>query len=254
MFKIGEIYEVSEAMNGGGFSEFAVVEVVSQERNPLCKLLSGKCEYNHAPGNEPGAWIDGKFLRPLTLMAGDYVACADIATDAEYDAVRAAFIAAGAEISAYDYALGAESRGDWKYFGWNVPQNCIDRWNAGCVLVGANRLMTPALVLSTVRAPEAKEWDGVGLPPVGTKCEYAGFGGRIERGVITCHVTLGDKSIMAFIQYPEGGYDCSADVKKFRPVRTEEHRLAEQLQSDAGLKPKDAARVIAAGYRKAVVS
>lgn len=251
MFKIGEIYEVSNADNGGGFSEFAVVEVISQERNPLCKLLSGKCEYNNAPGDEPGAWINGKFLRPLTLMAGDYVACADIATDAEYDAVRDAFIAAGCEVSEYKAGVDALGRGGWDFFGWDHSANVLNRWDKSCKGAGA-RLMTPALVLSTVRAPEAKEWGGVGLPPVGTKCE-AIWG---VKNVWLPSIVLDEKGSFSYFwngKWNIPDYDDGHNAE-FRKPATEEHRLAEQLQSDAGLKPKAAARVIAAGYRKAVVS
>ncbi len=250
MFKIGEIYEVSNAMNGGSFSEFAVVDVVSQGGGPLCRLLSGKCEYNNAPGDEPGAWIDGAHLRPLTLRRGDYVACTDIKTDAEYDAVRDAFIAAGCEVDRHKSGVDARGRVDWDFFGWDSAANVLNRWGKSCKSAGA-RLLTPALVLSTVRAAEAKEWDGAGLPPAGTKCE-ATWG---VKDVWLQSIVLDENGSFSYFwngKWNIPDYDDGHNVE-FRKPATEEHRLSEQLQSDAGLKPKAAARVIAAGYRKAVV-
>jgi hypothetical protein len=90
------------------------------------------------------------------------------------------------------------------------------------------------------------EWNGEGLPPVGTVCEFDEYYG-FKEGKIVAHITLvgGDK--VAYIQYPGGGYGCSRDASKFRKIKPKktEAELMEEIFNKSGIQG-----LIDAGYHK----
>ncbi len=77
------------------------------------------------------------------------------------------------------------------------------------------------------KKPEA--WDGEGLPPVGTECEVSNCGNPFE----FCEIKyMGDKvCVVGYDVYGDQHYHLSS--VKFRPIRTEEEKLIDQLIKDA---------------------
>lgn len=118
------------------------------------------------------------------------------------------------------------------------------------------------------------DWDGEGLPPVGTVCEFAGFNPeetlptdpRVgDQVTVIAHFKSGSIDVAAFtfyaapefeyLQVAQGAYGC------FRPFRTaeqiaseERHRVVLQMQNDASCHAnKDLfEKLYDAGYRKQV--
>lgn len=92
----------------------------------------------------------------------------------------------------------------------------------------------------------ADTWDGNGLPPVGTVCEFVGQYAPRE-GVIVCHIVLTTGAKVAYIQYPKGGYDCSSNPVNFQPLKSKktEAELMEEIFNKSGIQG-----LIDAGYRK----
>ena len=120
-----------------------------------------------------------------------------------------------------------------------------------------------------------KVWDGEGLPPVGTVCEFAGFNPeetmptdpRVgDQVTVIAHFMSGSFEVAAFtfyappefeyLQVAQGAYGC------FRPVRTPEQIAADEraanieaMRADIGWKapylgPCPVALLYDAGYRK----
>lgn len=90
---------------------------------------------------------------------------------------------------------------------------------------------------------EVKPWDGEGLPPVGTVCEFAGFNPEEtlpsdpmvgDRVTVIAHFKSGSLDVAAFtffappefeyLQVAQGAYGC------FRPIRTPEQIAAEERE------------------------
>lgn len=71
----------------------------------------------------------------------------------------------------------------------------------------------------------AEEWDGVGLPPVGTVCEY-----NDNFAWCACDVVAYANGKVVFTRpdYPEAVYVCGCDEVSFRPIRTTEQIAAEE--------------------------
>lgn len=259
MNKVGDRFEVTKDKWESGFSKGSIIEIYKDAHKdaPLFKLVSGSCDYTNADGML-GAWADFDGLRELssaaiTLRPGDYVSLREVKTDEEYDAVRDAFLAAGCKVTRHNCGMDAEGRVDWDFLGWDVSANILNRWDCGCETAGA-RLLTIAQVLGTATV----EWDGTGLPPVGSVIKINTTSHRYRDHNGEC------VTVIAILKDPEDDMDFIVAMNDtagyvamrpsaFEPFNAERQRLTEELQQSANLKPKAAARVIAAGYRKEVV-
>lgn len=114
--------------------------------------------------------------------------------------------------------------------------------------------------VDALNAPKVVEWGGVGLPPVGTVCQYQNSLGSWFMVEITAIAKKG----ICFIQPDRDGENYACKVSsKFRPVRTAEQVAAEEREKaikeiciDAGspeMTPgqlKGAEKLYMAGYRK----
>lgn len=118
------------------------------------------------------------------------------------------------------------------------------------------------------RVTGAVQWDGKGLPPVGTWCEYIGEKHGLESGAhveIIHHFHAGAADVAVFI-YSKGigmgRHVAQSIAENFRPIRTPEQIAAEeqakavhQMGLDAGFSgsvQEFAVRLYQAGYRKHV--
>lgn len=145
--------------------------------------------------------------------------------------------------------------------GWTVPLHTA----YGLRIEDCNRPL--------IKRPE---WNGEGLPPVGTVCEFAGFNPEEtlpsdpiigDRVTVIAHFKSGSIDVAAFtffvppefeyLQVAQGAYGC------FRPIRTPEQIAAEERSKsiaeivklvgwEYGVVGSDeaAARIYDAGYRK----
>ncbi|HCR1961854.1 TPA: hypothetical protein ONC42_000502 [Enterobacter kobei] len=84
----------------------------------------------------------------------------------------------------------------------------------------------------SARVASKPEWDGVGLPPVGTECEYSLNAGRTW---FKCKIdyVLGTQGLIMLADVYEGGqfvgfaeYDGKL---KFRPIRSEEDKKRDEI-------------------------
>ncbi|MHC9118272.1 hypothetical protein ACYTSF_28710 [Pseudomonas aeruginosa] len=124
--------------------------------------------------------------------------------------------------------------------------------------------------------PEKVEWDGQGLPPVGTVCEFAGgtyspedpFDNDLREGdrvTIIAHFKDGDLDLAAFtfnpqVRNPDRGAACveQGAYGCFRPIRTPEQIAAEEREkaieemcfAEETLTVKQAKALYEAGYRR----
>lgn len=97
-------------------------------------------------------------------------------------------------------------------------------------------------------------WDGTGLPPVGTVCEYLGAHRYDEWSVVRIFAEWGDK---VFVDFGDGWRD-ERDESRFRPMRTPEQIASEErekaihamLDEFPGLDAQTAALIYDACYRK----
>ena len=96
----------------------------------------------------------------------------------------------------------------------------------------------------------APQWDGTGLPPVGTVCEVEDEDGNWHECRILAHY-LDDAVFSPDPDYPHGAYD-GLPAGRFRPIRAPEQIASEEaleeierLYSEGG-----PAAVFDAGYRK----
>jgi len=72
------------------------------------------------------------------------------------------------------------------------------------------------------------EWNGEGLPPVGTKC----FNREGSEGVIVAHVTDSNGDIEAIMQCSDDWYICGdGDAKPINPIKSERDRQIDALLS-----------------------
>ena len=75
--------------------------------------------------------------------------------------------------------------------------------------------------------PADPQWDGKGLPPVGTICQMVSIEGRKE-GVIKCHLVGADGSPLAAIQF-EKGYGIGT-LYCFRPIKSEREKAIDEMK------------------------
>ena len=73
--------------------------------------------------------------------------------------------------------------------------------------------------------PKPAAWDGEGLPPIGTECEFL-----IDRWR-TCRILFAVKSLIVFYD-DEGLERCrNVDSVKFRPIKTEGEKSYEEMMN-----------------------
>lgn len=99
-----------------------------------------------------------------------------------------------------------------------------------------------------IKRPQ-KDWDGMGLPPVGTRCLYGQ-----EEGTVVAHVL--DRSIVEVIfQYDRNAKGWISDTAGFKPLPTQEQKERESAVKEMidtfKLSRDNAERLYDAGYRKA---
>lgn len=198
-------------------------------------------------------YVSAEDVTPLrvALRPGDYVDTKGM-NDEEYHAVARAFMAAGAERD--EYRENYRPNGIFQLFGWEAESNGLAHWNCADNFGDNPRLLTIAQVLGTATA----EWDGAGLPPVGSVIKINTTSHRYRDHNGEC------VTVIAILKDPEDDMDFIVAMNDtagyvamrpsaFEPFNAEQQRLTEELQQAANIKPKQAERVIAAGYRKEVV-
>lgn len=81
------------------------------------------------------------------------------------------------------------------------------------------------------KRPTTPAWNGEGLPPVGCECEVKWDDGRESwhHGTVLCPHSR-DKGVMAAVLHHEPHEDRLVWADKFRPLRTPEQRLREELE------------------------
>ena len=117
---------------------------------------------------------------------------------------------------AEDYASAIVTRAEW--------QAAVDALNADkCDHSHGNKIGCPEC--GELNAPKVVEWDGVGLPPVGTVCQYQNSLGSWFKVEITAIAKKG----ICFIQPDLDGENYACKVSsKLRPIRTAEQVAAEE--------------------------
>lgn len=111
-------------------------------------------------------------------------------------------------------------RGEWEYFGMD------GHW----ILYGP---ACSKLKAAMVARPEIHEWNGEGLPPAGTVCEFkAGHSQFPELSWtevrINSHDSQGGRDFAVFASM--SGYGGCSDPADFRPIRTPEQIAAEERE------------------------
>lgn len=134
-----------------------------------------------------------------------------------------------------------ENAPEWATHYSTVYEMFIGVYDEGIVSYG---VLTDPLI----KRPQ-KEWDGTGLPPVGTRCLY----GR-EEGTVVAHVL--DRSIVEVIfQYDSKAKGWISDTAGFKPLPTQEQKEREsavkEMVGTFKLSRDNAERLYDAGYRKA---
>lgn len=248
-YKAGDKFTAMRDSFGGGYRKGDVLVLREDDQSAFPFF------HNETTGNT--ACCELQFVRKIseaaiTLRPGDYVSLREVKTDEEYDAVRDAFLAAGCPVGKSKAGMNAKERAGWKFVGWDSDAGLLNRWSMDHH-PGSKRLLTIAQVLGT----DVVEWDGTGLPSVGSVIKintsshrYKDHNGECVK-VIAILKDPDDDADFIVAMNDTAGY-VAMRPSAFEPVRTEQQRLIAQLQHDASLKPKAAARVIAAGYRKEV--
>lgn len=98
-----------------------------------------------------------------------------------------------------------------------------------------------------------KQWNGEGLPPVGTECEYADYKGNWHKIYIVAR-HLG----ATFVEWRSNDFKGSDIIrgeiseKRFRPVQNEREKAIDEIASMIGRGTffEDAERIYDTGYRK----
>lgn len=116
--------------------------------------------------------------------------------------------------------------------------------------------------VDALNAPKVVEWDGVGLPPVGSaSCEYLGAHKYDEWTVVNIFAHYGHT---VFVDFGDG-WRAEEDSSRFRPIRTAEQVAAEDREKAVfeiahilidnrheSAEYHQAGRIYDAGYRKQV--
>ena len=72
-----------------------------------------------------------------------------------------------------------------------------------------------------------KEWDGSGLPPIGTVCEYRVNEDEWVSGEVFGHRVCPDGGVQLFVSL-KNNWDYSSAHDRFRPIKTPEQVAAEE--------------------------
>jgi hypothetical protein len=126
------------------------------------------------------------------------------------------------------------------------------------------------------KAIDVPVWDGTGLPPVGTVCEFAGFNPEEtmptdpragDQVTVIAHFMSGSFEVAAFIFYAPPGFEyfqvAQGAYGCFRPIRTPEQIAAEEREKAIGdmekttnwqITQSSSRALYDAGYRKMVKS
>ena len=106
-------------------------------------------------------------------------------------------------------------------------------------------------ILSEPSKPEAPEWDGKGLPPVGCECVARNYHyGQAFEAAKVVHRTRKDVILVEYASGDAGFLTAPAD---FRPIRSEEDKAVKEMVRIMNDWSSDKARASAlhrAGYRK----
>lgn len=116
--------------------------------------------------------------------------------------------------------------------------------------------------VDTLKAGE-QAWDGEGLPPIGTVCEYNGYREDLKPGQkleVIYHFNAGQADVAAFVYEEDGSKHVGQAIAScFRPIRTAEQIWTEELREiiESGLDGMKTIsqvidEIIDAGYRKQV--
>lgn len=180
-------------------------------------------------------------LIPLSfrIQPGDYIDTTGFDESQRREVVQGFLDAGAPEGEGMRY-----SNMSWHFIGWSNTGvfYCEDD---AFKQAGFTRQITLSQLLGTSKQAPT-EWNGEGLPPVGTKCE-ATWGAKWEWH----KAFILDSNSFAFFSEILGQWFIDpTEGAEFRKPLSGDALLAEQLQRDANIKPKAAARVIAAGYRK----
>lgn len=88
--------------------------------------------------------------------------------------------------------------------------------------------------VDALKKVSVEPWNGEGLPPVGTVCEYAHPGDGFD--VCRIEAYIKDKVVFTCPNYsidPDAVFMTGADDPEFRPIRTLEQIAAEKYEADA---------------------
>ena len=111
---------------------------------------------------------------------------------------------------------------------------------------------------NAVKRPQ--EWDGSGVPPVGTVCEYRVNEDEWVSGEVFGHRVCPNGDVQLFVSL-NNSWDFSSALDRFRPIKTPEqtaleerlHAINEMHRVILESRTKTVAALYDAGYRKAVV-
>lgn len=93
---------------------------------------------------------------------------------------------------------------------------------------GWRQCLKPCKAVSEIVRPKSAEWNGEGLPPVGTACER-NYGGEWKKTIVCGHSPDG-QSWAAFYDEDKAGW---LGATGFRPIRTPEQIAADERESKA---------------------
>ena len=83
--------------------------------------------------------------------------------------------------------------------------------------------------VDALNSPKVVEWDGIGLPPVGSaSCEYLGANKYDEWTVVNIFAHRGHTVFVDF----GNGWRAEEDSSRFRPIRTAEQVAAEEREAE----------------------
>lgn len=119
--------------------------------------------------------------------------------------------------------LNEEPRHGSEFFGWTT---CKFTMAEDCQSAWVTRAEWQAAV-DALNAPKVVEWDGEGMPPVGSaSCEYLGAHKYDEWTVVNIFAHYGHT---VFVDFGDG-WRAEDDISRFRPVRTAEQVAAEERE------------------------
>lgn len=111
-------------------------------------------------------------------------------------------------------------------------------------------------ILDADTKPEAPEWDGRGLPPVGARCAGRHTSFRTDFECTIMAINDGKVWFVDHMDDSDRDFVYPLTCVSFRPIRSEEDRLVEQALKDISAEPDEYGadsvvyRMIKAGYRK----